>query len=90
MSDNETTARSEMESSIQRAVQKVPASSPKRIVDNETRVDEESLPNTGHSAKKVYPTLKVNIQHFLSTKIIENIQISTFITVILMITSCFH
>ena len=26
-------------------------------------------------AKKVYPSLKLNIQHFLSTKIIENIQI---------------
>ena len=38
------------------------------------------------SCKNVYSTLKVNIQHFLSTKIIKNIQMS----VILIITSFFH
>ena len=33
-------------------------------------------PYSGRPAKKVYPTLKDNIQHFLSIKTFKNIQIS--------------
>ena len=40
---------------------------------------------TGVSCKKIYPTLKVNIQHFLSTKIIKYIQYNTLMSVTLVI-----
>ena len=45
------------------------------------------------SCKKVYQTLKVNIQRFLSTKIIKNIQIlhlNKYNNYQLIITSFFH
>ena len=42
------------------------------------------------SCKKVYPTLKVNTQHFLSTKTSKIYKYNTLTSAILMITSFFY